>query len=112
LRKSHGSRRGQGAEGEYPREDETQESRGCRAWRNQAAVAPTGRGSKPLKRGRSGRNAYAPKAQEAPLKREGRAFGGLSEEPALWAANLVRCEIAGLVSAEAVGRQSQEGKRC
>lgn len=49
--------------------------------RNQPAVTPTGRGIKPLKRGRlSAAMPHAPKARLAPLIREGPAFSGWAEE--------------------------------
>jgi len=86
-----GSRRGQDSEGESPREGEAQESPGAARGEIQRRRALTGRGIKPLKRGRSGRDAYAPKAPEAPRKREGQAFGGLFDELVLVTANLVRC---------------------
>jgi len=70
-----------------------------------------GRGMKPLKRGRVGRDAYAPKAPEhhsserdslKQVVRRARPLDGQSR----------RCEEkAGLVFAEAVGSQSQEGMR-
>lgn len=49
-------------EGEYPREDEAQESQGAARGEIRRRCAPTGRGIKPLKRSRCGSNAYAPKA--------------------------------------------------
>jgi len=83
------SRQGPDSEGERPKKDESQESQGCRTWRNPATAASTGRGIKPLKRSRCGSNAHAPKALERQGPR-GTRPRALSEEQVFGTANLGR----------------------
>jgi hypothetical protein len=65
-----------------PQGGKAQESQGAVRLRNRPAVTSTGRGIKPLKRGRlSAAMPHAPKARLAPLIREGPALTGRAEEP-------------------------------
>jgi len=59
-----GSGRPQGRDGESPREEESQESQDADPAERSVGGIPTGRGRKPLKRGRDGRESVARQCAE------------------------------------------------